>query len=385
MKIENLKVGMTIKNYKELCLLLGVEVKSGNTKIAQHKEFERYFNYKKQGNKYLITEIHSIVKDKKDKRGGNNKVYQEDFEKLMICTLYKNKKEEMLLSKGAIFKVMNLCNENYILGRSNIPKLSKILELPQKSIYEFYDTNGSKLTDIIERNLKSMRRKSLLIFENVMSVATYKTLIATNGMNEPIIKNGKLIYDTKLVYREATKQEKQVILQYEEEVKNELGAIDNKEVFLMGKWKEYKKLVEQKLKDNNVNIQFYYDSYKLTWNNLQIEKVYKELEFDSEDILKNNLNGNVIKSIEKSTKTRHTKSVNKVDKLEVDMFRSLEGYIHEQIKITNTLINNKAPSLKEKLKEELRYVKFTDKVQKEDTTQLELSWDLDSLNSEVPF
>ena len=60
MKIENLSVNQRIKNYKELCNILGIEIKSGNTKKAQFKELERFVRYEKHGNSFLIKEIYDI-------------------------------------------------------------------------------------------------------------------------------------------------------------------------------------------------------------------------------------------------------------------------------------------------------------------------------------
>jgi hypothetical protein len=79
MKLENLKVGQTIKNYKELCSLLEVPIKSGKSKALQITDFERYFNYKKQGNSFIIVEIYEVPKDKIDMRSqGNNSTYCDD-------------------------------------------------------------------------------------------------------------------------------------------------------------------------------------------------------------------------------------------------------------------------------------------------------------------
>jgi hypothetical protein len=54
MKIENLKQGMEIKNYKVLCELLEITPSAGNTKKAQFKDLDRFCTYHKEGNKVLI-------------------------------------------------------------------------------------------------------------------------------------------------------------------------------------------------------------------------------------------------------------------------------------------------------------------------------------------
>ena len=383
MQLNNLIVGQEIKNYKELCNLLGVEVKTGKSKQLQHKEFDRYFKYEKQGQKYIIKEIYREKKEKMDKRrNGNNTVFTDDFRNLMIYMLHKNRTESMLMSKGAMYKAMNLVNENYLIARSNIPKLSEIVELPQEAIYEFYDYNSSKLRDTLERNLKHCRSRSLLFYESVVAVAVYDTIVAYNDLNKPIVDyKGELVHNIDVVYREATHEEKQIILKFENEVKEEMGLKDNQEIFLKKKWKYFKQEVENKLKQANTNIKFYYEAYKLTWNNDKIDSEYKLLNLNSSD-LKTNLNNNMIESINKSTVKRHDKAKRqfliegnqfKIDKI---LRQKAENYINNQECLTSVLISEKAESLKDKLQEPLNRKKFSEI--NEDSEQLEF-------NSDIPF
>ena len=69
MKIENLKVGETYKNWKALCEILEVEPKSGSYKQKQERDFKQYFDWTKQGQKITITEIYNEVQEREDKRG----------------------------------------------------------------------------------------------------------------------------------------------------------------------------------------------------------------------------------------------------------------------------------------------------------------------------
>lgn len=73
MKIENLKVGMVIKNYKVLCELLEIPVKDGNSKKCQLQNLERFIRYEKQGFKYIITEIFSEPLPKLKENDGRGK------------------------------------------------------------------------------------------------------------------------------------------------------------------------------------------------------------------------------------------------------------------------------------------------------------------------
>lgn len=48
---------MEVKNYKIMCELLNQEVTNGNSKKYQIKNWNRYFDYTKQGQKFIINEI----------------------------------------------------------------------------------------------------------------------------------------------------------------------------------------------------------------------------------------------------------------------------------------------------------------------------------------
>lgn len=66
---NNIVVGQIVKNYKELCVLLGQEIsKGGSSRKAQLKEFARYFEWERDGQKYIITDIYDTPLSKKDGR-----------------------------------------------------------------------------------------------------------------------------------------------------------------------------------------------------------------------------------------------------------------------------------------------------------------------------
>lgn len=101
MNIENLSEGQVIKNYKELCLLLNEPIKSGKSKNLQLDDWLRYFEYARQGNKYIIEKIYKEPITKEDKRGnGNNKgkyreyknfnIIEDDFNRIGIYKITLN-------------------------------------------------------------------------------------------------------------------------------------------------------------------------------------------------------------------------------------------------------------------------------------------------------
>lgn len=73
LNVSGLSIGMTVKNYKVLCRLLGQETTTGKAKQYQLKNFERYFAWEKAGQKFTIVDIYDTPLEKIDLRKlGNN-------------------------------------------------------------------------------------------------------------------------------------------------------------------------------------------------------------------------------------------------------------------------------------------------------------------------
>lgn len=68
MDCSKLNVGMIVKNYKVMCSLLNESVMSGSSKQYQLRRWKRFFDFDKQGQKFIITEIYETPKEKIDYR-----------------------------------------------------------------------------------------------------------------------------------------------------------------------------------------------------------------------------------------------------------------------------------------------------------------------------
>jgi hypothetical protein len=172
MNLDNITEGLIVKNYKELVLLLGEEVKSGKSKQIQMNDFERYFEYEKQGNKFIITKIYRKPKEKisnKSSVGIMSRINQGEYSKEMF-PLIKNfvaKNPELeYCPKGTLMRTLKLKNNNYDIAR-NYPKqvaeyLSKVLKLPisREDIdiitYSIYSNATDKINNAF-KNLEKMK------------------------------------------------------------------------------------------------------------------------------------------------------------------------------------------------------------------------------------
>lgn len=92
MDISKLEIKQVVKNYKEMCGILGEKVGDGNTKKYQMREWERYFSFQKEGQKFIINQVFHEPKPKTDlRKGGNNTIYEDLLDKMIINLLIKHK------------------------------------------------------------------------------------------------------------------------------------------------------------------------------------------------------------------------------------------------------------------------------------------------------
>lgn len=301
MNIEKLKEGMVIKNYKELCNLLGLKVLNGKSKVYQIQNMERYFSYHKNGNKFIIDEIYDTPKLKEDKRIiGDRSKYTQDFEIIMTGLLYNKMDEDsVVMSRGQLYKAMSLVNSRYSYGRQNINSISEELKMNDDYVYDFYNNSNSKLRSVLESNLRSCYNRGLLYWRPSISVCVKEPIVVYDVLGK--IKS----IDSAIMHREAEDIEIKLILGVEDKVLAMMGFYSKQEAFLKGKWREFKKKVEKDLK-KDTSIQYYYDSYTIVFNNNVIKNRWEDINENIEES-RIKLNSSIIKSLIESSVKRSEK------------------------------------------------------------------------------
>lgn len=384
MNIENLKKLFTesdgelvVKNYKVFCEMLEIEPKKGNSKKAHLKEFDRHFRYEKQGNKMIVREVYEMALNKIENRGANGK-YTDDLQEILLRLLSQSAKGEVLFSGNVLLKKLNMVNENYGVGRRNVPKLSELIDVDKDIIYDFYNTTNSNLLNSLETALKRLRSRRLIIWERVMVIAKVKA--ETNEFGEAklnITDNTKkdATVQTSLIYRQATLEEKQIILDVEQSVLAQMGFKNTQQAFLGGMWTQYKQRVNTIVRDR-LNIKFHFEGYLITFNCQDVKEALEDR--DITGLRRMVVNNTVLQSVQDNAKTKHNNSINK--KIEIDKFdgllelysaeelrklgvkngrlmahdkiRMLDNFVDDTIKIANTVIDQGATNITSELSED---------------------------------
>lgn len=338
MQVQNLKVGMILKNYKELCTLLSIEPagsSGSNSRLAQVKNISRRIKYRKieGSNRLEILEIYKEEKEKEDSRiKGNNSKYVENIENIILYTLNKHSSDDpLILSRGKLLEVCNMINENYRIGRSNISKISAITDIESDYIYNFYSHSNAMLSKSIVTSLKSLRNRRVIDYYDTIMICEdiVDTVVIDN--NVEFIKTGEYRF------REATEDERKSILKYEKEAIRILGCRKIQDIILKGKWKEFKQITETMIKGMyNRNINYYYGAYKMIYNAEDVAEEISILELENS---KGNLNSKVTSSLSRSTKIRHTKA-NNATKKEKQKIESHKDYVDKQLMLLELLVKN---------------------------------------------
>lgn len=203
MNTKRLKAGDIISKYKELCDLLCEEVKEGNSKKSQLKEFERYFQYEKHGHKFLILDIYDTPLPKNDKRkDGNRKIYVTYIESILLTYLFKLEDSTGYFTKKQLWQMLGMINQLY----KNIPvdNLMKInSQVTYWEINKFYQRCDQKLTSILFSALNSLQNRSLIKYEEQYVIVFKKdstTYIADDEEKKIILEAEKITLDKMGLY-----------------------------------------------------------------------------------------------------------------------------------------------------------------------------------------
>lgn len=352
MKIDNLKEGMIIKNYKEMCKILDEPMKTGNSKKAQLKEWQRYFSYEKQNYSFIIKKIYELPLPP------NNNItnYIPLIEKLILHYIVAESENNILyIPKGRLLKLLKMINNEYSIMKYRKMQLSKQYNIPKETIIDFYNTSD----DLLERNivtaLNSLKNQSLIKWNYVYSVVEvqkydyyekddiyFKKEEVINNFGDTEYKIEGNLKHLKETHRRATDEETEYILKLQRELLEEWDIPDISTVIKYGKGKEFFDNIKQQLWEER-GISNYYDSFELIYNFEHIVKQYNKVDIflldeTNKEILGKRLNKEIFNKLIENGKDRHRKALEGKGSFNMIEIRKSKNYIEDTIKLTNKLI-----------------------------------------------
>lgn len=245
---------MVVKNYPAMCELLEETRKSSDSKKAQLKEWQRYFEFKRHGQAFIITKIYDEPLEVKDGRAsGNNSIYIKYIQLLLLDYLRKQKIDEQScqITYTQLFKELGMVNEFFTThldkDENDEPVEDKVGEylIHENQIEEFLLESNERLHSIIKSAFKSLENRRILKVEK-----QYKIMYKQNPD------------DDFMVHIPATKEDKENILEIQKEALRDMGLKDVTAVYAMNRANEFYERVNSKLYK------------KFGWSG-----VYKQLEF----------------------------------------------------------------------------------------------------------
>ena len=269
---SNIQEGMIIKNYKELCKLLNLNITTGKSKILQLKEIDRYMDLLKDKNSYIVLEIY----DKPIPSNVSSK-YTHLIQNILLYYLSKQDNTVIYLNKNDFIRILGLANNKYIEYKYKQKELTK-LNVDDFNIAEFYKRCDAKILSILESSLKSLKKRLLIDYSDAYKIY----YLDSNG-------NYK--------YRVADTEEHQYILGVKKNALDSLGLKSEYQIYLNNSLKEkYYKIINTTVEEDRC-WEGVFQCYELIYNQ---RHVIKELE--NERFL---LNGEVKKAIDAQAVKRY--------------------------------------------------------------------------------
>lgn len=159
------EVGTKVK-YATLCELFGVKPSTGNTKIKQMKEFERYMELRKEGTWFHIVEVYNAPKEKEENRGRKAEI---DLTDALLCAIYMNQYTQLEddklvigISKNMLYNTIGLCNANY---RKIKIANAESMEINTRTHQDFFRSTSSTFSSLVESNLRQLEKQHLIVWK----------------------------------------------------------------------------------------------------------------------------------------------------------------------------------------------------------------------------
>lgn len=188
MILENIKVGITYKNYKSLCEILNEPIKTGKSKQLQLEDWNRYFNYNKNGNKFVVTEIFDTPKQKvtthstKCKKSVDNRTNNGGNNTSIISDYMRNWIEIALESDGSIdgsaskiIRDMNLVIDDFSNAYYNFDDcFTDCTSIEKQFFLDYCDTVMNSYKQRLKRIVKNIAEYEDVLYKEYYKVSFIK-------------------------------------------------------------------------------------------------------------------------------------------------------------------------------------------------------------------
>lgn len=240
---STLVIGMIIKNYNKLCTILNEEAKTGKAKQLQLKNWKRYFDWEKDGQKFIIVDIYDTPLPKEDlRRKGNNSIYKNYIELILLQYLSKQEGYRKTFTKRNWLELLGMINSKY--GKEPKMKLKQLdYCINDQEITLFYIRSNKKLERVLHDALSNLQREKLIIVE-------YETVIVSvdeRGKEHRFIANDyqkKKILQTERYILKNVMQYKNMFYVYIKNKSNEYYNKVNEKLHELYGWKYYYKQIK---------------------------------------------------------------------------------------------------------------------------------------------
>lgn len=252
---KTLQIGQVFKNYKDLCNFLHQPVTGGKSKKYQLEMFNRYFDYRKDGYKFIITDVFEQSLIHFDKG-----LYQSLIQKLLldylVNELQKGNKTTTLTYNNLI-DITGIANHNYIEHRKDVrtkynhnsehdTNISNLLNVNDSIVKEFYEVTYSKIRNTLKRSIENLANRMVILKEE-----SYTCIVETNNIKHT---------------HNMTEEEKHIYLLAIDSVVESLGLTEYFQVFQYYKEVEFNKRIQEYMNKHIKGFQYAFKSYKLYFN-----------------------------------------------------------------------------------------------------------------------
>ena len=316
---SQLCIGMVVKNYKEMCRLLGEPEKNGGTsKKAQLKEWRRHLDWMRDGNRYIILDIYEQPLPREDGRmNGNRAIYVKLVETVLAYYLSSCEGHTKTLTRRRWQELLGMVNKKYYkYNRFNTEPLFELKAVsPYFSEWEikhFYYRSWRKLNEILRNALKSLRDRALIEYK-------IETVIVPADSWKP--------------WFAANDREEEEILKARHQVLEEMGLLKEQQVYCTYRQGEYFDRVNEILKEQHGWKRFF-RQIKIIYNLENMQRAIPKLEAELDMY---NLNGKIVNALNDEAVSTYDKAMQNY--MNGAPWQPPENYLRAQTMLADYLIS----------------------------------------------